>query len=403
MSKVFIAKQKILNKSGQLYAHELLFRDNANGITNFPTNLKATAHVLMHSLTNLNLDELLGKNGVAFINVDETVLTSGMLDVLDKDRFTLELLETIDLTDKVLSKIKQYYKRGFTIAIDDFDCSAEMIKKFTPVFKYIKIIKMDVLVAEPHNLKNVMNKLKSTGKLLLAEKVETQAEYNEYVKMGFDLFQGYHLHKPEVIEVDRYKEAAKLTILQLIKIIKEDGDSSEIEKYIKQQADLSYKLITFLNNHSIVEHKIDSIIQVITLLGRDKLLRWLLIYLYSEASNNPASETILTLAQKRAEAMEEEARLQDKDKAYISGMFSMLDSLFETNIKDVMKNINMDKEITQLVVEKKGKFATSLRKAEEVERDYLKGLICNNFDKINVTDIIYSLEFAGIGIDKNKL
>ena len=155
-----MARQKIFNVMGKVYAYELLFRDHAHGIKEFPTNMKATSHVIINTVTNVCTNELIGKDGMAFINIDEDVLTSDILDVLDKDRFVLEILETTDLTDKVIAKIKQYHARGFKIVIDEFDCSAEMIKKFTTLFKYIDIIKIDVLISEPENLINVVAKLK---------------------------------------------------------------------------------------------------------------------------------------------------------------------------------------------------------------------------------------------------
>ena len=101
--------------------------------------------------------------------------------------------------------------------------------------------------------------------------------------------------------------------------------------------------------------------------------------------------------------MEKDALPADKDKAYLAGMFSLLDAIFETDINDLMKHINMDKDIDLLVVDKKGKFASSLIKVEKSEREYLKKLVINNFDKISTTDIIYALRFNNIEIDKNKL
>ncbi|MDP1784142.1 MAG: EAL domain-containing protein [Sulfuricurvum sp.] len=403
MHTVYLAKQKIFDHQGKLFAYELLFRDHTHGIREFPTNIRATSQVLLNTLTNISTDELLGDKGIAFINLDEHALTSGIIDVLDKDRFVLEILETTDLNEKVLSRIKQYNKRGFKIAIDDFDCSAEMIKKFTPIFKYIHIVKMDVLSAQQQNLKNVMSKIKQLGIQVLAEKVETEEDYKKYIAMGFDLFQGYYLHKPEVIEMDRYKDATQMVILNLIRLIRTDGQTSEIDSYIKQRADLSYKLIKFINNQGKFHSKIESITQIITLLGRDKLLRWLLLYLYAELSDNPISEAIMSIATKRAERMEDDAHHSEKDKAYLSGMFSMLDALFDTDIKNVVKGLNMHKDITDLVVEKRGKFLTSFKKAEHAEREYLKQLLCNNFEKIDITQILYALELSNIHVDKTKL
>ena len=401
MDKIYLAKQKIFNKSNKVFAYELLFRDHAHGIKNFPTNMRATSHVLINVLTNVS--ELLDETGIILVNVDEEFLLSGMIDVLDKSKFMLEILETTDLNEKVLSKIKQYHKRGFKIAIDDFDCSSEMIKKFTPLFKYIHLVKIDVLSSEPENLKNVVAKMKKVGLKLLAEKVETKEDYQNYLNMGFDLFQGYHLHRPEVVEVERNKDVTQLIILNLIKLIKNDANTESIESYIKQRPDLSLKLVKFLNSQSKFDVEIESIIQIITLLGRDKLLRWLLLYLYSEMSDNPVSEIILTIATARAQRMEDNATAAEKDKAYISGMFSMLGALFDSDTKDIIKDIKLDKDITDLLVKRKGKFLSSLLESEESERVYLKKLCVENFNKIDPIDIMYTLGLNGVSIDKNSL
>lgn len=403
LGKLYLAKQKISNMNGATYGYELLFRDSADGIQVFPSHLKATSQVIMNTLTHLNVEDLLGKTGMAFVNVDEQFLTSGIVDVLDKSRFVLEILETIDLTEKVVERIKLYHKKGFTIALDDFDCSGEMIKKFAPVIKYVHIIKVDIVSAEAENIDAIIKKLRGIGIQFLAEKIETKEEFEECKARGFDLFQGYYLHRPEVVEVEGYKEVVHIIILQLIRLIKSDEETSKIEMFIKQRADLSYKLIKFLNNQESFKVPVESITQVITLLGRDKLLRWLLVYLYSEISTNPASKTILEFAIRRAERMEEDAHFRDKEKAYLAGMFSMLGAVFDTNIKELMNHVKMDREITRLVVEKTGKFAYSLLQAEKAEKEYLRQLILENFDKIDLIHLIYALEFSGIEINKNKL
>ncbi|MGD9716045.1 MAG: EAL and HDOD domain-containing protein [Sulfuricurvum sp.] len=403
MGKLYLAKQKIFSKEGNVFAYELLFRDSAHGIAEFPGNMKATSQIIINTLTNLDIDQLLGKTGIAFINVDEQMLTSGVVDVLDKKRFVLELLETIELNDKVIDRIKAYHRKGYTIAIDDFDCSVGMIKKFAPLMKYVHIIKIDVIAAETPNIETVMAKLRSSGIQFLAEKIETKEEHDKCRQIRFDYFQGYHLHKPEVIEVDGYKEVTHLIILQLIRLIKDDAETNQIEMFIKQRADLSYKLIKFLNNQESFSTPVESITQVITLLGRDKLLRWLLVYLYAEISTNPASQTILQFALNRAERMEDDAHHRDKEKAYLAGMFSLLGAVFDTNIKELMNHVKMDSEITRLVVEKKGKFAHSLLKAEKEERDYLRKIVFDNFDRIDPVELIYALEYSGIHVDKAKV
>lgn len=372
LEKAYIARQEIVDVNDKIIAYELLFRDHAHGIKEFPTNLKATSQVMMNVLANITITDVVPQNIKAFINIDETVLTSGIIDILDKNIFVLEVLETTDLTEKVIKKIVQYHKAGFVIAIDDFDCSAEMIKKFTPILKYISLVKIDVMSSNQENLKNLMSKFKQLGKKVLAEKVETEEEYESCIKMGFDLFQGYYFSKPEVIEINIHKEATHIVILQLIGLLKEDAETSKVEKFVRSRPDLSLKLIKYLNNQKDFSSEIDSITQVIALIGRERLMRWLLLYIYSEVSTSPPSENVLLLAQKRAEKMEEDAPLHMKDKAYLAGMFSMLDILFDTSMQELMSHVKMDKEIVNLVINKTGRFSDSLKTIEKKEKEELK-------------------------------
>ncbi len=404
MNIMHLSKQKIFNRKNEVFAYELLFKDGSNRYTGLSDSVKETSRLIMSSITSPELDKLLGKSTLAFINIDEKTLTKGILDILDKDRFVLNILEDIKLDDIILNKIIQYKKRGFMLSLERFDSSAEMLHKFRQLFNFIDIIKMDIALSQPENLEKVIKKFEGTRIQLLAQNIESKEDYKKCQELGFGLFQGYYLDRPDEIEIVGPKEAAQFVILQLIKIIKEDNTANEkLELFLKKQADLSFKLIQFFNNSEKLNTKVESLTQVINLMGRQKLLRWLMVYLYSELSRNPASKTLLDLAIKRAESMEAEASEKNKDKAYLAGMFSLLSSIFETNIKELMTHINMDSDITSLILQKKGIFAGSLMRAEQAEKEYLRKIMIANFDKLYTTDLVNTLEGGGIEIDKDKI
>jgi EAL and modified HD-GYP domain-containing signal transduction protein len=250
MSKVYVARQEIVNANGGVFGYELLFRDTKEGIAEFPEHLKATSQVLLNTLTHMDLDEVIGPRGIAFLNADHTVIESNILEILDKERFVIELLETAELTPKVVEKMKLLKSRGFKIAIDDFDCTAEMVKKFSPILKYVNLIKIDVMAANPVSLRNVVSKFKKLGIRLLAEKVETEEMYRDCKTMGFDLFQGYAISKPETVEYSKMKDSTSLVILQLITMIKDNDETSEIEAFIKQRPELAYHMIKYINSNA---------------------------------------------------------------------------------------------------------------------------------------------------------
>jgi len=391
MSSIYVARQKIVNVHGRVYGYELLFRDAKSGITNFPKNIKATAQVLLNVLTYMDFDKVIGQGQVALLNVDHSVIESGVLEVLDPERFVIEILETTELSAKLMIKLERLKKLGFQLVLDDFDCSNEMIAKFKPIMKFISMIKIDLPSVSMPNLLQLMPKYKQAKIKLLAEKVEDKDQFKEYTAMGFDLFQGYHIDKPEVFEVKPTQEATQAIILQLIALIKRDDHTMHLEKFIKQRPEISYNIIKFLNNQKKIDKEISSIVQVITLMGRNALLRWLLIYLYAEVADNEYSSQILKKALSRAEEMERLAHFKDKEQAYLVGLFSMLDLLFEAELEDIIGGIKLDPVITKAVIYRQGPLGKCLQDAQSRERDHLEKIFMDNFHRFEVSDLLAML------------
>ncbi|MEA1955720.1 MAG: hypothetical protein U9N02_04415 [Campylobacterota bacterium] len=234
MNSIKISKQKIFDTQHRVFAYELVHKDDENQPVDLSTGVKETAQLIISSISNQKLDDLLGRRIFAFINVDEKILSRSILDVLDKERFILNISEDIKLDEKIIAKIIQYKKRGFRLSLEHFDSSAEMIKKFRRLFNYI----------------------------------EDKSDFIKYLHLGFTYFQGYGLDKPEIIELKDSKELTQYIAFELIKIIKNDNTTEQLEKFIKKQPDLSYKLVQFINKSKTFNKQIESLIQVITLNGR---------------------------------------------------------------------------------------------------------------------------------------
>ena len=403
MEELFISKQKIFNRKKNVIAYELLFQNSLGDVLEISSTIKETSKLIISSISSLQLNRLLGKNILAFLTIDEYLVTKGIVDILDKKRFILNISDTIELNDEVVGKIIKYKKEGFILSIENFDSSAEMIIKFRKLFNHVDIIKVNLLTSCKENTLKLIHKFKGSQVKFLANEIETKEDYMEALELGFSYFQGSYLDKPEVMELEHIKEPNQLILMRLISMMKTDETTTvELEKFIKSQPDLSFKLIQFFNSNRSSDIEVKSLLQVLTLMGRVKLLKWLIVYIFSELSSKPVSKTVLELALKRAKRMESEAHSNYKEQAYIAGMFSMLDKIFDSNIKELMGQVHMDKDIENLVVNKKGIFAGSLMRAEQAEKEYLKKVMLENFEKLETVDLIYTLEDSGVLIDENK-
>jgi len=392
MAKAYVARHQIQNVNGKIEGYELLFRGEDGYVGPITSNLLATSKVLLNILTHMDFEEVIGKNRRAFINLDHDVLFSGIVNLLNPDYFVIEILETTEVTDKLIDLIKKLKKRGFMFALDDFDCTKETFSTYKPIMPYLDYIKFDIREMDESVAVKFLKHFQKEGKKIIAEKVESIEEFHEAMRDGYDLYQGFHFRKPEVIEIDVPAETAKSTILHLISLIKDDKEVEEIEKYAKNQPDLVYNLLKYLNSPTLgTKETVGSLKNAINLLGRDKLLRWLLMYLYAESAGDPIAQTLLATAQNRATTMEERAKEEDKDKAFLAGMFSLLDILFNTKMDIILRGVPLEQQIVNAVTSRSGELGQLLVKIEDDEKQRLKALVEKNFQSLHTGDIIMML------------
>ena len=211
----YLARQPILNRDGKIFAYELLFRDSPISESAVIHNgVQATAQVLENVLNNIGLSKLIG-NHKAFVNCSREMLLDNLFCLLNPDRFVLEILETVKPDEAVIRAVEQYHKKGFQLALDDFIYTPETIDEWAPIFPYISYVKMDLVDNTPKNRALAASYFKSRGIYVLAEKVETENDFNECLKEGYDFFQGFFFAKPELV-TSRKMDSTTSAILDLL-------------------------------------------------------------------------------------------------------------------------------------------------------------------------------------------
>ena len=187
----FLARQPILDRREDLVAYELLFRHAAVGPADVVDDLAATAAVIEHS-TALGLQNVIG-SALGFVNVDEAVLMSEIVEFLPADKVVLEILETVVASAALITRVAELAAMGYTFALDDVVTHSEHLAGLLP---HVKIIKIEVTGMATTQLQALSHAFKTAGKILLAEKVETVGEFEICMTLGFDYFQGYYFARP---------------------------------------------------------------------------------------------------------------------------------------------------------------------------------------------------------------
>jgi len=338
---ILIARQAIFDKNLNVYAYELLFRnsvsDTESGVTQYNGDL-ATSQVINHTFMEFGIDRVIG-NKRAFINLTHSFLTGEIAIPFDSSQVVLEVLEDITVDNQVIQTVQEFVDQGFTIALDDFVHSPE----FQPLVKLASIIKIDILALSEQELISEVELLKNENVLLLAEKVETEAQYKLCLELGFTYFQGYFFCKPTLIN-DKPLPDNKMAVLRILHSLQDpDITIDDLELLIREDVSLSFKLIRFLNSAAVsLPRQVDSVRQGLLFLGLNTIKSWATLIAFSDIESSTTE--LMTTALIRAKLCSELAKLYDcePEQAFMIGLFSPLEAILQKPMATILQSLPIE-------------------------------------------------------------
>lgn len=369
--EIFIGRQPILDRSQQIVAYELLFRSSATvDGANISDDMTATAKVIIQAFGELGIGSVLaGQRG--FINVSADLLLSGMIELLPRNQVVLELLETIAITDDIVTRCRELKAQGFAFALDDFVFS----DIYEPLFDLVEVVKLDVLALSEKDLLESVKRLKHWPVKLLAEKIDNPLQASACRELGFDLFQGYFYAKPVTLSGKR-TDSQPMMLLKLLGLVMSDAELNEIEPTFKHEPQLSYSLLRLVNSVALGRpQKIASLKQAIVVLGRLQLQRWLQLLIFAQHGGGQFPNPLMIMAANRGKLMEllageEPGHGKDyPDEAFMTGILSLLDTLLGMSMADIVANLSLPDEVKEALLSRGGKLGRLLVLVESFERD----------------------------------
>ncbi|MHB8109861.1 MAG: EAL and HDOD domain-containing protein [Syntrophorhabdaceae bacterium] len=368
--QVHIGRQPILNRAKKIFGYELLFRAGTLNHADFRDNMQATASVMVNTLNNIGLSRLIGDK-VGFINVDDQILESGIIDLLPKKTTVLELLETVKINDRIVDLCSRTEKSGYQFALDDFvkyDGSLE------GMLKIASIVKVDIMACERQKLPEMVKILNKFSIKLLAEKVETQEDFTLCADLGFDYFQGYFFEKPSIISA-RAISPTQIVLLELARYLAREEEFFMIENLFRKNPELHIKLLQFMNSAAFyTTHKINSIGQAIALLGYRNLQKWVTLLLFADEGYDTKSAPLFERAVIRGWIMERLTNRMTRDPssadmAFITGVLSLIDALLQVPIQSILADFNLSEEIESALLRREGVLGKLISAIENLEQE----------------------------------
>ena len=364
----YAARQPILDKNKKLFAYELLFRDSIDNVFPDIDGDEATSKMIEASQFNMGISEFTG-NKPAFINFTLETLKQGYPEMLEPDEVVIEILETIKPGKQLLAYCKDLHKKGYTLALDDYEHQSV----WAHFYPYIKIIKIDIQLSGLDEIREVLKATKDYPHIkMLAEKVETYEEYDQMFQLGFDYFQGYFFAKPEMIKTKNLSPSQMAMAELLYETSKTDLDLNSITSVFERDVSLSYKLLRYANSAIFKRrNEISTIKQALVILGSGELKRFIGLMFAITANPNKPSE-LINLAMTRAkfcELVAEDIRSQlDTSIAFLTGLLSMIDAILDEDMTSILEKLPLSEDIKQPLLTKKGVMAALIKLVEFIEQ-----------------------------------
>jgi EAL and modified HD-GYP domain-containing signal transduction protein len=366
--QAFLGRQPIVDRAGELLGYELLYRARAtDDAARFHDEDSASLHVLSTLLHDLGAPQVLAGRQ-AFVNVGPGSLRdAGALVLLNPRRTVLELSRAIEPDPDTVARLRMLREMGFGVAVSA-EPPMETLAAWLPLASHLKV---DLHRTPDAVLDVFVSTLRYGDHVLVAEKVESEAQARRCRELGFHALQGWHLGRPEVM--GSVKLGVRHAVLRrALAQVGADAPLSEVEATFRLDAALCWRLLryTAASNFGMMI-PVDSMRHALELVGPRRLARWLQLLLNTVDEPSPAASTLLRSAAFRGRMLEmvgaEYFSGADCDNLYLVGAFSLLPAMLMQPMAEAIASLALPEPVADALATRHGRFGPLLDLAEAME------------------------------------
>lgn len=357
-----IALQPICDGDYRHLADELLYRASIHDDrVEVCDPLLATARASSMAIYEIGLEKLIGER-LLFINVSREWLERPELLPLPPEKVVIEVLESVDASEEIISALQLIKRQGYRIALDDYVINSNNAALVT----LADIIKVDVV--EPYDLQHLAF-YREHGCTLLAEKVENLETFERTKAQGFSLFQGFFFARPKnLVSSLRQRRSNSSIQIKLIRELYRDMVNFDwVANMIAQDPHLYLTVIKRANSSHFGQCETTNLKRGLQLLGLTELRT--LVATVMLAQNGPICRLTMQHALIRAFMCKHLATPLyhiDAEDAFTTGLFSLMDAMLGVEMTELLDEIPLSDSVSQALTGNSGTLGAILTLA----RDY---------------------------------
>jgi len=199
------------------------------------------------------------------------------------------------------------------------------------------------------------------------------ADFEAGAARGIPVFFEALCRSPRTMSASGALNSQATLILQLMQLVQENADVPQLEKLLKSDAVLSYKLFRYINSASFgIKVEIQSLRHAVAMVGYSPLFRWLSLRL-AMASTVSFSPALVQAAMVRGRLLELLGQgllsRKESDDLFVVGMFSLLGPMLGVPVSKVLNQIALPDAIVQALLGREGKYGPFMLLAEACEHE----------------------------------
>jgi EAL and modified HD-GYP domain-containing signal transduction protein len=341
----FLARQPILDTQREIVGYELLFRSGWENC--FSGESDDASRQMLDNCVYLGVESLVGDK-LAFINCTREALMSKLVLLLPPKSTVLEILETIEPDEDLVNTCLDLVKLGYRFALDDFILKPEM----QPLINLASYVKVDFRQSDAAERKLIQQMVRGSNAVLLAEKIEDQAEFDIALAEGYKHFQGFFFCRPKVM-ANREIPPNRMNYLRLlVEMTRDPLDLRKVTGIVEVEASLSYRLLRMANSALWgIRYDVTSVKDAFMVVGENRF-RSLVSVAASCALGRDQSPALIGLSLERAHFCQLLAPLINQDPAeqFMLGLMSLLDAMLQTPMTEIAKSLPLRSEVKEALL-----------------------------------------------------
>jgi EAL and modified HD-GYP domain-containing signal transduction protein len=370
-SEVFLGRQQIVDAEREIFGYELLYRGGPDTATAFDDPDAATRCVMERVFLQWGMERVVGDR-FGLMNASSSLVVHGLHEAMPPEGMIIEMREPTPFDEATVDALRWARINGYHFALDNVSRLGDIERsELLPLASIVKIELTTAHHAEIDRLIAVARD-RSPGVLVVAEKVESQDELNRCIDHGFDLFQGYHLHEPEVLRRPA-RHATRRAATALHESLQGEIDVARVEAIVSSDPTLAFRLLTAVNANAFgLDRRVTTLDEAVALLGVGKL-RCLADLLASsvDAVEDGAVDHSDDVRRGVARADMVATMLDDSDlvrSGVTAALLSVVDRLYETPLADLLAELPMSDTTTRALLHGTGRVGEALEVVRACER-----------------------------------